>query len=88
MNLHAPDAMGQAAHKAAMLISRLDLRLLGAASPTMPRQDRGDCLVRFFAVWPRLAAAVAELEAVAPGCAQTGFNEANQAAQFIEANAS
>lgn len=62
MNIHADDPMGAAAHKAAMFITRMDFRLLTAASAQASPEDRAVALVQFFNVWPMLALAVAELE--------------------------
>lgn len=84
IQLHADDAMGAAAHRAAQMVSRMDLRLLGAASMTLDRGARGENLTRFFAQWPKLCRAVAELERVAPNAARAGYEEDGKIVDFIE----
>jgi hypothetical protein len=84
MTLYAPDPMGKAAHKAAQLISRQDLRLLIASSRECTGPERREGLVSFFAAWPRICEAVALLEQVAPECSREGYALAEQAKDFIE----
>jgi hypothetical protein len=82
--LHAKDDMGRAANKAARAAFKLDFRLLAAASPNLDRTERAAQLTRFFAQWPMLCAAVAELELTAPSCRDAGYAEAQKARDFIE----
>lgn len=82
--LHASDPMGAAAHRAAMLVARMDFRLLAASSPTMDREQRAQALSLFFAQWPKVCRAVAELEATAPTAASQGYAEDAKATDFIE----
>lgn len=83
--LHAPDPMGKAAHKAAMLASKLDFKLLGAASPTMTREERSESLIRFFDQYRAFTRAVADLEATAPNAAREGYERDAKTQDFIEA---
>lgn len=69
IQLHAPDSMGQAAHKAAMHASGLDLDLLAARSPDLDRSQRAAGLERAFVKFYALARAMAELEQAAPATA-------------------
>jgi hypothetical protein len=87
IQLHAQDPMGAAAHKAAMLLSRQDLRLLGAASPTLERGARSAELSRFFVAWPAICRAVSLLAETAPNAAAKGAEEDARAQDFIEARA-
>lgn len=84
MILHADDAMGKAAHRAAQLLTRQDFRLQIARSAEFSPAERRDALVAFFDVWSRLCGAVAQLEASAPNCAREGYERAQQASEFIE----
>jgi hypothetical protein len=82
--LHAPDAMGEAAHDAAMLASRLDLRLLIAASPNAERKERADALRQAFEQWTYLCAAMSELEASAPTVAAQARERTDRVRDFRE----
>jgi hypothetical protein len=64
--LHAPDPMGKAAHEAAMFAHLLDFRLLAAASPSLPREERAASLRKALTQWPKLCRAMSELAMTAP----------------------
>ena len=87
MSLHAPDAMGRAALKAARLLSRQDDKLLAAAAEAASGTERAAALVRFFAAWPTLCRTIAELEAAAPACAREGYAQDAQRLQPIQGRA-
>lgn len=64
--LHADDPMGEAAHAAAMMLLRLDVRLLGASSPNLDRPTRAENLRKALEQWPKLCRAMSKLQEVAP----------------------
>lgn len=81
---HANDAMGKAAHKAALFAHLLDFRLLAAASFNVAREERAANLRLALAQWPALCRAMGELAAAAPATAMIA--EADDAAlqDFLE----
>lgn len=82
--LHAPDAMGEAAHNAAMHASGLDFRLLSAASPSVDRTARADALRKALEQWPALCRAMSELQAAAPNIYRQAQAYADGIKDFVE----
>lgn len=85
IELHAPDTMGEAAHKAAMAAHLLDFRLLSAASPTLDRAARADALRKALTQWPILCRAMSELAMVSPATSSQAEASDQQMRDWIEA---
>jgi hypothetical protein len=85
--LHADDAMGLAAHKAAQFASRLDFRLLAAASASVNRDERAASLRQALEQWPKLCRAMAVLEQAAPNIARLAREADATMQDFIEERA-
>lgn len=75
--LHAPDKMGRAANKAALMVTGLDFKLLGAASPNLTREQRSENARKAFSQWEALRRSMEALEAVAPSAAAAGQADAD-----------
>ena len=86
MNLHASDAMGEAAHDAAMLATKLPERLLIAASPNASRADRADALRKALEQHAYLCAAIVEVERAAPTIAAQARDLVGRTQDFREAS--
>lgn len=86
MNIHAPDAMGEAAHDAAMLATKLPERLLVAASANASRKDRADALRKALEQFSYLAGSMAELELTAPNIAAQARDLVGRTQDFREAS--
>lgn len=85
--IHAPDPVGKAALKAALMVCRMERMLLMASSPEASREVRKDACVRFFTDWPGFARAVSALEQSAPHAAREGLEKAARMADVIEGSA-
>jgi hypothetical protein len=84
MKLHAEDPMGKAAHKAAMLVTRQDLRLHIARSAGFTAAERKEALVQFARQHRAFCRAIAELEQHAPNAFREGYEEDARGQDFIE----
>lgn len=84
MNLHAPDAMGEAAHDAAMLATKLPERLLIAASANASRAERADALRKALEQHAYLCAAIVEVERAAPTIAAQARDLVGRTRDFRE----
>lgn len=85
MNLHAPDPMGRAAHKAALCVGRLERRLLLASGTETSREARYAFAREAFTQWRQLCQAMAAFEASAPHAAEEGYAYAERLKDVIEA---
>jgi hypothetical protein len=83
----APDVMGHAARKAAILATTLDFKLLGAASAGLSREERYANAVRAFSQFRALARAMSALEEAAPNAAREGYADNERAQEIIEGRA-
>lgn len=81
------DPMGQAAANAAVMASKFDFYLLGAANPDLDRGKRTECLERAFANWPKICRAMAALAEIAPNASAKGAEEDARLMDFVEARA-
>lgn len=77
IQLHAPDAAGQAAHKASQFGHVVQHNLMAAASPTLTTAKRLEAMERLFTAWPLLCREMAALEALAPRTSAAGYENAN-----------
>lgn len=58
---HPPGPVGEATHRAALLVDRAAVQLLGACGPYDPAPERLARLKAVLADWPAVAAAIQEL---------------------------
>lgn len=82
-----PDSMAQAAQTAAGFASKLDFYLLGAASMSASREERGACLQRVFRQWAPLVRAMSALEAAAPNARDAAYAEDGRVRDIAERHA-
>lgn len=82
--LHAPDAMGEAAHYAAATVGRFELRLLAAASPRLNRAERAEQLRLALTQWPVICRAMSELQALAPASRMAADAADAELMDFVE----
>lgn len=87
--LHAPDPMGKAAHRAAMCIAGADMDLLTAcgAAPGLTREQRAEALERFARKWAPLCRAVSELQQAAPNAFRKALEHDARTQDFVETRA-
>lgn len=85
--IHAPDPVGKAAHRCAMLVTKQDFRLLTAASAELTPAERREALVHFAKVHRAYCRAVSDLEAIAKASFAEGYALDEQAQEHIEGRA-
>lgn len=81
------DPMAEAAREAAMMVTKLDFKLLGAAAGGLSRPERMELLASAFQQWAALCRRMSALEQIAPNSAQLGYARDRQAQNVIEGGA-
>lgn len=82
--LHAADPMGAAAHRAAMVAGKFEVRLLGASKARRGWVGREEALRRALVQWPLICRAMGALVETCPDIAADAFREAEQMIEIAE----